>query len=428
MIVAMSNQGPAPGSTLRPHTDWLFRLPPFLRNFIVRSYCFLSQLRELRDFFLFDVLALSFVRRGRADAVVIIKNDLVGDYVLIHNFLESVRKSPAYRGKKIIFCANKVLRELVEAFDRDNVDEFIGINRSGGLWGPEGRFALLRRLKRLGAQVALNPTMWRTFMGVDALVRATGAPIRIGLKAPPSVPTWTEKTGWINWNPHFMQKLGDRCYTQLIENPEKLIFEFERNRIFFQAVLGDVPLPERPSLVPVPVPLPELPNRFALILPGASHIPRVWPAENFGQVARHLEQKHGLDIVVTGTAGDAEKAERLAQAAGIPTLDLTGRLSLVQLVALVARAEIIVGNESAGAHLAAALQRPAVIIATDGSLISFHPYPPNISDKVTYIYPPIIRDAPSFEPFLGRTTASIPALAVDVASVIVAVDAALPDT
>jgi ADP-heptose:LPS heptosyltransferase len=420
----MASKKSRPGATLRPETDWIFRLPPFLRFFIVRTYWRLKCLRTLIEFFLIDVLALALVRRGKSDAVLIVKNDLIGDYILFRNFLDALRESPAYRGRRLVLCLNSQLEELVRAFDGDRVDEFIGIDRGGG-WREH--FALLAQLKRLGPAVVLNPTVWRTFLGADALVRATGAPERIGLAAPPSRPTWSEKTGWINWNPHFFQRLGDRCYTRLVETPPGLVFEFERNRIFFRAILGDVRLPDRPSLVPVPVDLPELPARFALLLPGASHLPREWPPENFGRVARHLAGKHGLAIVVTGTAGDGEKARVIAASSGVPVIDLTGRLTLVQLVAVVARAEFILCNESAGVHLAAALRRRAVAVATDGSLISFHPDPPELGPTVRYVYPPVMRRAPSLETFGGRTTAGIPASEVEVEAVIAEVDAALRD-
>jgi ADP-heptose:LPS heptosyltransferase len=417
----MATTKPRSGTTLRPRTDWLFRLPRFLRFFIVRTYWRLQCLLFLAEFFILDRLALTFVRRGKSNAVLIVKNDHLGDYILLRNFLAAVRANPAYRGRRIVFCGNSVLGDLVRTFDGDSVDEFIGIDRQAG---NRERFALLCKLKRLGPATVLNPTVWRTLRGTDALVRAAGAPDRIGLAAPPSRPAWSEKTGWINWNPHLFQRLGDRCYTRLVESPE-LVFEFERNRIFFRAVLGDVPLPSRPSLEPAPVELPALPDRFALLLPGASHLTREWPAEKFGLVARHLVEIYGLAIVATGTAGDAEKAQRIAQVSGVPVLDLTGQLSLVQLVAVVARAGFVLTNESGGGHLATALRRPAVAVATDGSIISFHPYPPELKPTVRFVYPPAIRQAASLAQFGGRTTAGIPATEVEVETVIAAVDAAL---
>jgi ADP-heptose:LPS heptosyltransferase len=419
----MATNNPRPGTSQRPQTDWLFRLPPFLRFFIVRTYWRLQCLRMLARFFVIDVVMLAFVRRGKSDAVLIVKNGLLGDYILFRNFLAAVRESPAYRGRPLVLCGYPALRDLVRTVDGACVDDFISLDDGQG--GYRRRFALLAALKRLGPSVVLTPTLGRFFMGTDAFARATGAPERIGLAEAPSEPTWSEKTGWINWNPRLFQRLGDRCYTRLVQSPKELLFEFERTRIFFRAVLGDVPLPVRPSLAPVPVEIPALPGRFALLLPGASQLPREWPAENFGRVARHLTENHGLAIAVTGTAGDVEKAQCIARVSGVPVLDLAGRLDLVQLVAVMARAEFVLTNESAGGHLASALRRKAVAIATDGSLITFHPYPPELEPTVRFVYPPAIRQAPSLAPFAGRTTAGIPAAEVEVEAVIAEVDAVL---
>jgi ADP-heptose:LPS heptosyltransferase len=219
---------------------------------------------------------------------------------------------------------------------------------------------------------------------------------------PPDPPVWSEKTGRVDWNPLFIQRLGDRCYTRLLPTPPAM-FEFKRNRLFFQSVLQDPLLPDRPALTPAPVELPPLPARFALFLPGAGNAVREWPAENYGRVARYLFDRHGLSIVVSGAAGDADKARRIAETAGLPVLDLTGRLNLPQLVALVARAELLLSNESGGIHLAAALGTKGVAVSMGISLIHFHPYPPDMKTSVRFVYPPAIRDAPSYEAYLAAT-------------------------
>src|SRR6185295_709632 len=72
-------------------------------------------------------------------------------------------------------------------------------------------------------------------------------------------------------------------------------------------------------------------------------------------------------LVVVGTAGDRVHAqviaERLARAgAASAVLDLTGRTTTAELVAVLARATLLVANDSAPAHVAAALGRPVVAL------------------------------------------------------------------
>jgi ADP-heptose:LPS heptosyltransferase len=389
------------GRSLRPELDWAYLLPPFLRHFLARCFVSWGHFRLLLVYLCIDVIALAFVRRGSSGAVVIIKHDVLGDYVLFRNFLQAVRLEPAFQGRRLVFCGNGAMRDLAETLDRALIDEFIWVDYPKGELRPLRRFKLLRRLKKLGAEIALHPAFWRNLLEADALVRATGAPVRIGWELPPSYPSWSEKTGWIDWNPPIFKWLGDRCYTRLLPYPTRYIFEFKRNQLFFQSVLTNPVLPEKPTLSAPPVELPPLPTRYAVLMPGAGHAVREWPAENYGRLARHLFDRYGLSIVVTGGARDAEKARRIGSAAGLTPVDLTGRLSLPQLAGVVARAEVVLANDSGGIHLAAALGIKAVGMSMGFSLIDFHPYPPEMEPTVRFVYPPAIREAPSHEAFLA---------------------------
>lgn len=98
--------------------------------------------------------------------------------------------------------------------------------------------------------------------------------------------------------------------------------------------------------------------QFALLHPGASAPSRRWPAARFGQVAARLARA-GLVPLVAGSA--AERAlvdEAVAAAAPARVHAFAGTLSLGGLAALIARAQVLVGNNSGPAHIAAALGTP----------------------------------------------------------------------
>jgi ADP-heptose:LPS heptosyltransferase len=416
-----------PGRSLRPDLDWAYALPPFLRHFFARNFVRLCHLRVFLVYLFIDVIALAFVRRGNSGAVVIIKHDVLGDYVLFRNFLPAIRRDPAFRGRPLVFCGNGALRDLVETLDGALFDQFIWAEFPKGEIRPRQRFQLLRRLKQLGAEIALHPAFWRNLLEADALVRATGAPVRIGWQVPPSVPFWGEKTGWINWNPHFFKWLGDRCYTRLLPFPKRYLFEFTRNQFFFQSVLQDPVLPGKPSMTPPSVQVPPLPERFAVLMPGAGQAVREWPAENYGRVARYLFDRHGLSIVVTGGTRDSDKARRIEKTSGLTPVDLTGRLSLPQLAAVVARAELVLANDSGGIHLTAALGRKGIAVSASSSLVDFHPYPADLNPTVRFVYPKAIREASSHEAFLAALVPGerVPVEEVSVEAVLETVDEVL---
>lgn len=99
---------------------------------------------------------------------------------------------------------------------------------------------------------------------------------------------------------------------------------------------------------------------LALIVPGASpRRPRkVWPTENFADLARGLLGE-GFAVSIIGGPGEARIGEAIA--AGAPgARDLTGRTSLAQLARLGEVAAVAVGNDTGPMHLLAATGAPSV--------------------------------------------------------------------
>jgi ADP-heptose:LPS heptosyltransferase len=87
---------------------------------------------------------------------------------------------------------------------------------------------------------------------------------------------------------------------------------------------------------------------------------RRWPTRRFGLVARRLCDEAGAVVAVTGSRGEAGLAREVAEAAAREVFELAGRLDLRELVALLARADLLVSNDSGPVHLASALGVPVV--------------------------------------------------------------------
>jgi lipopolysaccharide heptosyltransferase II len=99
---------------------------------------------------------------------------------------------------------------------------------------------------------------------------------------------------------------------------------------------------------------------LVVVHPGASAESRRWPAERFGAAAREVAQSSGAAIVFTGSAAEASFIERAQAELDEPTASLAGSLSLGELGALIARAAVLLANNTGPVHLAAALGTPVV--------------------------------------------------------------------
>ncbi len=103
-------------------------------------------------------------------------------------------------------------------------------------------------------------------------------------------------------------------------------------------------------------------QRLLVIAPCSSHPARNWRAERYAAVADYAAEHHGLDVVLSGGPSATETAMgRAIEAAMRQTpLNLIGKDTLPQLVALLDRAEIVISPDSGPAHLANAMGTPVI--------------------------------------------------------------------
>jgi heptosyltransferase-2 len=105
--------------------------------------------------------------------------------------------------------------------------------------------------------------------------------------------------------------------------------------------------------------LPATADGFVALAPGSVWATKRWPY--YAELAVALADER--PVVVVGGAGEGELARAIV--AGCPpgrALDATGRLSLLASAELIARARVLVTNDSSPTHLASAVGTPTVTI------------------------------------------------------------------
>lgn len=98
------------------------------------------------------------------------------------------------------------------------------------------------------------------------------------------------------------------------------------------------------------------------INPGSIWATKRWLPEYFADVARYAEQEMNAQVVLFGGPDDVTLAHDISERAGGSPVIAAGEATLLQSAALVARCTALVSNDSAMAHMAAAMDTPVLDI------------------------------------------------------------------
>lgn len=155
----------------------------------------------------------------------------------------------------------------------------------------------------------------------------------------------------------------------------------EARQLLLARTLIDAFQPERHPIQSLPsddthIPFKDAP--YAVIAPAAGAEIKQWPNENFAAAGRRLIES-GLSIVLVGDRTSQADCHEIAKgiAKGIAServRNLSGSLPLEQLPDVLRHARLFIGNDSAPAHLAAALDIPAVVVFSGAvNIDAWHP-------------------------------------------------------
>lgn len=133
---------------------------------------------------------------------------------------------------------------------------------------------------------------------------------------------------------------------------------------------GETTPPPPPALVPGPDAratvrrlLGDERSAWIGLIPGAARGPsKRWPIERFSEVGRRLAADRFGRIAVFGAAAEAELCSAVASQIGPEARSFAGQTRLDEWAALLQACRLVIANDSGGAHLAAAVGTPVVVI------------------------------------------------------------------
>jgi len=295
----------------------------------------------------------------RIRRVLLIRLRSIGDTVLMTPCLTALKNwKPELR---ISVLSEALSAPLLE--DHPQVDEVIVVERDGRWWSDGvRRWRLAKSLRERAFDAVFNLHGGTT---ATVLTYLSGAPERIGYQG--------YRYGWLHTRrapdpPRIWQKAEIHSVEQQmgllkwcgvpVETPPPTSLRANE-----QAILS-----VRRRLAQI-----GLRGPFAVIHPAATHEAKRWSAYKFAQVVRYLAARYELPSIILaarheGHITDAVKG--FAGAAAHPITDLT----LKEVIAVLHRAALFVGNDSGPAHIAAAVGCPVVVVFGASDPVVWRPW------------------------------------------------------
>ena len=101
-------------------------------------------------------------------------------------------------------------------------------------------------------------------------------------------------------------------------------------------------------------------TRLVALNPSARWITKRWPAESFAAVGDWLQRYGGARVAVVGSGKERSAGDDVIRLMQTTPLDLVGKTTMKELIALLRRLRVFITNDSGPMHLAAAVGTPVI--------------------------------------------------------------------
>lgn len=326
----------------------------------------------------------------KANTLLIIRTDGIGDYVLFRNFIKSIKESERFKNYKITLFGNVLWKELAETYDKEYIDKFIWIDKKK-FWSKSGwvyRYSVLFNLHSYGYEILIQPNDTRKNL-TEYILKHSGVKktvVKDSDKLFFHNESSTGKSNLKNFNNN---------------NSENAIFQFYRNKNFIEDISGNRITFTKPYFK---IAENKISEDYIVIFPGAGNESRMWSAEHFADICNKVWEEINIKIIICGSESDKIQAGKIIEKANCRIIeDKTGKTNLPELVRIISNAKLLISNETGAVHIGAAVNTKTICISNGNHFGRFHPYPKEVSDLITTVYPrEIINELENFETLVRR--------------------------
>ena len=291
--------------------------------------------------------------------ILVIKLKQPGDVLVTTPVIAALKE--AWPHSHLTYLVPKGTEAMVAG--HPGLDGLMLVDRRGETWGQALRFVRELRRRRFDLVIELS--------GGDRgaiYSRLSGAKTRLGLEHP-RLPFWQRHI----------------CFTRLLPRPPVKMHLVEQNLEPLRALglnpgqprlqfFWDKAVEERVQGWLASLGL--TPGAFAVMHPGAGWRFKCWTPAGYARVLEALQADWHLPVVLTGTRAAHEQdllAAILKESRTAP-INLAGRLTLKELGALISKARLFFGMDSAPMHLAAAVGTAAMALFGPSGVFNWGPW------------------------------------------------------
>jgi len=281
--------------------------------------------------------------------VLILKPSALGDIMMALPAVRNVKLG--LPGAKIYWLVNREFAPLLEG--NPHVDEVIEFDREtlGRLWCSMEAWEEFQRLvKRLRGEKFDVVLDFQGLLRTALLGWLSGCKVRIGMKdAREGAPFfYSELVAKPQNSDHVVDHYVKMAEMLWVEGGAP-VFETGRNEVA-EGVARQTLRAEGVD------------GDYAVLVAGASDPAKRWPIASYARLAERLSAEYGLSIVATGSASEAGAVGEMVSLAKTRITDLAGKTNIPELVEVLRRARLVVGNDTGPVHIAAGLGVPMVVV------------------------------------------------------------------
>jgi heptosyltransferase-2 len=289
--------------------------------------------------------------------ILVVQTAFPGDIVLTTPLLKGIRKRFPESKLTVVTTpqGNELLRDIRE------IDSLISYDKKRKDRGVLGFARLLSRLRRERFDLCISPH--RSFR--TALVAyGTYAPVRIGF-SDASLPFLYNRRVLRNRSLHEVERVLALLEPLGFENsgldkaPYLEISPEARHRV--KEIFDDTGISSMDTVI--------------AIAPGSVWQTKRWTVEGYAALIDRLMDRYDAKVILIGSPSERDAGDEIIALTKHKPIDLIGKTGLRELIAVIDRCQLLIGNDSAPGHIAAARMVPVVsIFGPTVPAFGYYPY------------------------------------------------------